>query len=252
MNEQRGYVLEASAVIVVTIGMVVAIRGWPDITDIGSQTWAAWVQALAAAVAIWWAAKLGRRQMENELKLQREAREAEESRRKADHAEGVRRVMQALRDEIAARWTHIEGIYGPAFIDATRHSSTPMLSMYNPMPLDPFPVFKSLASRIAEIPHSEIRNAVVKGYAVFEGLILAVAANSELAKQYHAFVANDNSLRKHGNVGRSAGTEISAAALEQYYPIFNDVYRKAKKEIVALIEMLNAAPELRESCSPKP
>lgn len=232
----------ASLILLSVVVLIVLI-----VTSAKAEVWAAWAQAIVAGAAINGALYASRLQARKQSELQEKHRLDEIDRRKNEGRESNHRIMQALRDELDVRWAQLDSIYGPEIVNAVSISSRPILTVYNRMPAEPFPIYKGLAARIAEIPYEDVRREVVSVYAGFEGLVLSIEFNSELTREYLAAKAEERA-RSEVSPMLAGGTRIKDAvsALEIYFPIFQQHYHSTKKDVDALINKLREKLENTE------
>ncbi|KRC76367.1 hypothetical protein ASE30_07095 [Achromobacter sp. Root83] len=223
--------------VLILLGVVVLVV--LVVTNPKAEVWAAWTQAIVAGAAIYGALHASRVQAQSQSKLQEIQRLKEIQRRRDEGKESTRRVMQALSDELEVRWAQLDGIYGPEILRAVSQSSRPILAVYNRMPAEPFPIYKSVTARIAEIPDADMRRELVNVYARFEGLVLTIESNSELVREYLTAVAEDR-IRKQVSSMIPDGPRFKDAvsALQIYFPILQQHYKSTRAEVEGLIDKL--------------
>lgn len=199
---------------------------------IGDNATAAWVQAIGSIGAIGAAIEVGRRQYATGLRLQhmqeqRETRKQQE----AERAE-VSRVLQAIHDEIEVRWAQFEEIIG-AHLDACSEAGGRMFAVYNLMPVELFPVYRSLVGRLPLIADRNLRRGIVRCYARMEGLVLTVETNSELAKKYLDATAEADTISR--TTERLIAIRIAEERLCSYFEVLVGARCLVKKDVEALL-----------------
>ncbi|WP_447578332.1 hypothetical protein [Achromobacter kerstersii] len=235
MKEESEVPCSVAALILLGVVVLIVLV----VKDAEAAVWAAWAQAIVAGAAISGALHAGRLQARNQAELQEAQRIQEMQNRKRENQESIRRVMQALGDELEVRWALLDGIYGQEILRAINHSPSPILAVHNRMPVEPFPIYKSLGGRIADLPDADVRKDVVDVYARFEGLVLSIDVNSELTKEYMTALAEDRRLRQVSSLlGEGERIKDARSALKIYFPILTQQYKSTEVGVRELISKL--------------
>jgi hypothetical protein len=215
-------------------GMAIYAAAYPAFQ---SQEWAAWVQAIGSVGAIAAAIALGQQQHSTGLKLQRAQAQLDRERREREESSEAERVLQAIKDEVSIRWAQFEMVIGND-LDKTIGAGDKMFAMYNRMPADLFPVYQALVDRLPLISDSDLRQKIVRGYAVMEGLVLTVETNSELAREYLRAVAANGIQR---NAEGMNAKDIAERGLMDYFRTLVETKRAVQAEVQDLLQSLSDA-----------
>lgn len=218
----------------VIAGMAIYAAAYPAFQ---SSAWAAWVQAVGSVGAIGTAIALGRWQYTAGLDLQRAQAQQEKQRREQEEASEVERVLQAILDEVDIRWRQFKDVIGDA-LDESVEKGGGMFAVYNQMPTNAFPVYQGLVGRLPLISDFALRQKIVRGYAVMEGLVLTVETNSELAREYLRAVAAE---RIQNNNERIIAREIAEQRLKSYFRTLVGTRDAVREEVRELLRALSEA-----------
>lgn len=219
---------------------VAYIVDWPRwLAEVSGQTWAAWLQALGAVTAIWAGFALASRQYAVGLRLQRSQERREEARRDRADRQEVSRILLAIEDEIDIRVEQFLRVIGDE-LDAYEKKGKGFFPVYNLMPSEPFPVYRSLVARLPMVRSQDLRQRIVRTYAQMEGLVLTVQTNSELAKTYLAAAAE---VKIGGLIDRKERRAIAEARLRSYFPTLVRTRKEVIAQATALVDAIRWSDE---------
>jgi hypothetical protein len=235
---------EALAIVLLGIAVgatcVAYILDWPDwMTGVSGQTWAAWLQAFGAVAAIWAGFALARRQYAVGLRLQRSQERREEARRDRADKQEVSRILLAIEDELDIRVEQFLRVIGDD-LDRCERQGKGYFAFYNLMPSEPFPVYRSLITRLPLVRSQDLRQRIVRTYAQMEGLVLTVQFNSELAKTYLDVSA---AVSAGVFIDRRESLRIAEGKLRDYFPTLVRTRKEVIAQATALIDSIRLSDE---------
>lgn len=137
---------------------------------LGSADVAGWVQAIGATFGIAIAIYLPWQQRQDS------AREAEQRQR-----DSAFRVALAFRDELVNAAGHFNG---KNVVELLRETPGDIFNLIIPIPGEPFPIYKAIASRITEIDDERVRRSIIQAYAGLMGTFEVTTLNNRLLGEY--------------------------------------------------------------------
>lgn len=242
LRQLRWYEAIAMVLLGTAVGAtcVAQILDWPKwLADVSGQTWAAWLQAFGAVAAIWTGFALARRQYAVGLRLQRSQERREESRRDQAERQEVSRILMAIEDEIDIRVEQFLRVIGDE-LDECEQQGTGFFAVYNLMPLEPFPVYRSLVGRLPLVRSQDLRQRIVRTYAQMEGLVLTVQTNSELARTYLDAAAE---VSAGAVIDRSERLKIAEGKLRGYFSTLVDTRKEVIAQATSLVDSIRLSDE---------
>lgn len=242
LRQLRWY--EATAILLVGMGVgatcVAYIIDWPTwLLGVAGQTWAAWLQAFGAVAAIWAGFALAGRQYAVGLRIQRSQESREEARRDQAERQEVSRILMAIEDELDIRVEQFLRVIGDE-LDKCSRQGKGFFPIYNLMPSEPFPVYRSLVGRLPLVPNQDLRQRIVRTYAQMEKLVLTVQTNSELARSYLDAVA-EVGVGAFGD--RKQRLEAAEDKLRDYFPTLVHTRKEVIHQAIKLIESIRWSDE---------
>jgi hypothetical protein len=159
--------------------------------------------------------------------------------RQSERAEETKGVVQAIYTELSCLWI----IYRDEFMEEWKNlSPEEPLKIYYPLTQDYFTIFNSNSSQIGQIPHEELRTAIVKAYLSAKGLVDSHRLNNRILDD---ITQMENQLAASIDPVASIGLQDRLTALNaelvNYTPQLRSSYEDAKdsvRNVLRLIEEL--------------
>lgn len=151
---------------------------------------------------------------------------------RADEKALVRKVLVSISDELTVRWQQYTEVVGSEVAKAKKPGYVRGFWL---LPVHPFPVFEGLRSHLPLIESADLRREIIRTYALFEGLVLTINTNSEMARQYHHASAAE---AVYGGFSRAAVTKLAETVLVNYYESVVTSEDTARRAVESLIESI--------------
>jgi hypothetical protein len=235
--EAIGLVLLGAAVGATCVAHVLEWPAW--LARVEGQTWAAWLQAFGAVAAIRAGFALARRQYAVGLRLQRSQERREEARRDQADRQEVSRILMAIEDEIDIRVEQFLRVIGDE-LDECERQGKELFAVYNLMPSEPFPVYRSLVARLPLVRSQDLRQRIVRTYAQMEGLVLTVQTNSELARTY---LDAEAEVSAGAFIDRRESLRIAERKLRGYFSTLVETRKEVIAQATALVVSIRLSDE---------
>lgn len=227
-GEQRAKIKSNGAGIIYVALVIVALLTGALIGNRWSSTdAAAWVQAGGSLLAL--AIAIGIAYFQHDS-----------ARKKAlsDERALAKKVLISIHDELTVRWQQYTEIVGS---EVAKAGGIGYVQGFWLLPTHPFPVFEGLRVHLPLIESVDLRREIIRTYALFEGLVLTVNTNSDLARQYHLAKAS-NSI--HGDWTTFASSQLAETALKGYFPAVQQSEKTAREAVERLFVSISC--ELNE------
>lgn len=151
---------------------------------------------------------------------------------RADEDALARKVLVSISDELTVRWQQYTEVVGSEVAKAEKQG---YMSGFWLLPDYPFPVFEGLRSHLPLIQSADLRREIIRTYALFEGLVLTINTNSDMARQYHHASASE---AVYGGYASAAVTKLAETVLVNYYKSVVTSEDTARKAVEKLLESI--------------
>lgn len=210
----RGVIYVALVIVALVAGALIGNR-WTSAEAAG------WVQAGGSLLALAIAIGIAYFQHSSaELKAQ------------ADEVALARKVLVSISDELTVRWEQYAEVVGSKVAEAKEEG---FVKGFWLLPDHPFPVFEGLRAHLPLIQSVELRRHIIRTYALFEGLVLTINTNSEMARQYHHVSA---AHFVHDDWPSAEAVKLAKMVLVDYYEAVCTSEDTARKAVENLIESI--------------